>query len=148
MFFEPFDGYSLMSLAYKTIISRAGRISNRLDPRVEGAMRGMVTDITARTNPDVENPHFESLDDKWLFSQEKIEKIALESGFSRVSFVTHNFHKTLFRDVAQIQMRLATGVDGIQIPEWALSILDMFDETLPPEIKQRAIFEGTIVLTK
>jgi ubiquinone/menaquinone biosynthesis C-methylase UbiE len=148
MFFEPFDGYSLMSLAYKTVLGRAGRISNRLDPRVEGAMRGMITDISARTNPDVESPHFESLDDKWLFSQEKIEKVALESGFSRVSFVTHNFHKTLFRDVAQIQMRLATGVNEIQIPEWALSILDMFDETLPPEIKQRAIFEGTIILTK
>jgi ubiquinone/menaquinone biosynthesis C-methylase UbiE len=148
MFFEPFDGYSLMSLAYKTILSRAGRIHNRLDPLVEGAMRGMIADISARTNPDEESPLFEGLDDKWLFSQEKIEKVALESGFSRVSFVTHNFHKTLFRDVAQIQMRLATGVNGIQIPEWALSILDMFDETLPPEIKRRAIFEGTIILTK
>lgn len=148
MFFEPFDGYSLMSLAYKTILSRMGRFTNRLDSRVEAAMRGMITDITARTNPDVNSPHFERLDDKWLFSQEKIEKVAIESGFSRVSFVTHNYHRTLFRDVAQIQMRLATGLNGIQIPEWALRVLDMFDESLPPEIKKRSIFEGTIILSK
>ena len=60
----------------------------------------------------------------------------------------HNDHPTLYRDVAGIQLRLATGLETLELPGWALDILDEFDAALPSTAKRRLMLEGTIVLTK
>lgn len=148
IFFEPFDGYGLIRLAYQRILAEGKLRGGAFDPRIEAALRAVSIDIAARTEPDVTAAHFPHLDDKWLFSQERIREIAERYGFSKVEFVPHNDHPTLYRDIARIQLRLATGLDNLELPAWAVDILDEFDAALPKAVKRRIMLEGTIVLTK
>jgi SAM-dependent methyltransferase len=153
IFFEPFDGYGLIRLAYQRILAegrlRSGPLRGRgLDPRIESALRAISVDIAARTEPDPSAPHFPHLDDKWLFSQERITTAARAHGFAKVEFVPHNDQRHLYREIARIQLRLATGLDTLVLPAWALDILEEFDAALPSVVKRRAMLEGTIVLTR
>lgn len=148
MFFEPFDGYGVLRLAYQRILAEAKLRWTRLDPRIDRALRAMDKDIAARTTPDPTRPGFADLDDKWLFSAEVITHIARDVGFSGVEIVPHNDHASLYRDTAQVQLRLESGVDDLAFPGWALNILDEFDAAIPLWAKRRTMLEGTIVLTR
>ena len=148
IFFEPFDGYAMIGLAYRRILSEGRMRPRPLDSRLEGALAAISADITARTQPDRNDPAFAMMDDKWLFSQERIVKISREIGFASVDFVPQNDHVSLYRDTAQVQMRLATGLDDLQLPDWAVDILDEFDAALPMATKRRVMLESAIVLTK
>lgn len=148
IFFEPFDGYGLVGLAYSRILEDAKRPFRRLDRRIAAALKAMTIDIAARTQPDRTAPHFPHMDDKWLFAPEDITQMAKASGFSKVEFVAHNDHATLFRDIANVQIRLATGLNDLKLPPWATAILDSFDAALPKVVKRRMMLEGTVVMTK
>jgi len=148
VFLEPFDGYGLIRLAYQRILAEAELRGDPLPPAVEGTLRGMVADIAARTLPDPNAPDFRHMDDKWLFSRELFERMARDSGFSEVRFVPHNDHASLYRDAAAVQIRLATGSETLDLPPWALAILDEFDAALPGPVKRLLMLEGTIVMTK
>jgi ubiquinone/menaquinone biosynthesis C-methylase UbiE len=148
IFFEPFDGYNLLRLAYQRILAEAALRPGGLDPRIVTVLRAMVADIAARTDPDTTSAGFPAMDDKWLFAQERIARMARTYGFSSVEFVAHNDHPTLYRDLAQVQLRLATGLDSLALPDWALAVFDDFDAALPPIIKRRMMMEGSIVLTR
>jgi ubiquinone/menaquinone biosynthesis C-methylase UbiE len=148
IFFEPFDGYGVIRLAYERILAEADLRKEPLLPAVRGALQAIAGDIAARTLPDPTAPGFTEMDDKWLFSREWIETAAREVGFAKVQFVPHNDHKTLYRDVSEVQIRLATGQEGLKLPAWALAILDGVDAALPPPVKRLLMLEATIVLTK
>jgi ubiquinone/menaquinone biosynthesis C-methylase UbiE len=148
IFFEPFDGYGVLRLAYQRVLMEAQLRSHALDPQIEAILKAMVADIAARTEPDQTAANFAAMDDKWLFSQERIGGLARSRGFTNAEFVAHNDHPTLYRDVAQVQLRLATGLDSLELPAWALAVFDEFDAALPPTVKRRLMLEGSIVLTR
>lgn len=148
IFFEPFDGYGIMRLAYERILSDAKLRGDPLDPLVERVLGNMVIDTAARTDPDPTTPAFKALDDKWLFSRERIVAMAQEAGFAETRFVPHNDGPNLYQLIAPIQLRLATGRTDLPLPDWAMDILKSFDAALPPSFKRAAMLEGTIVLTK
>lgn len=148
IFFEPFDGYGLIRLAYERILAEADLRKAPLEPAVEAVLRAMIDDIAARTEPDPRQPGFASLDDKWLFSREHITTAVRDCGFSEIRFVSHNDHPTLYRDVALVQLRLGTGRDDLVLPDWATDILDGFDRALPRPVKGLLMLEGSVVLTK
>lgn len=108
----------------------------------------MIADIAARTMPDRHAPGFAELDDKWLFAREYFEVVGRAVGFEAVRFVPHNDHAALYRDVAFIQLRLQAGQDDLDLPPWAIDILDAHDRALPPPVKRLLMLEGSIVLTK
>lgn len=147
IFTEPFDGYGLVRLAYERILAEAELRRDPLPDTVAAFLRDMVADIAARTLPDPKRPGFAELDDKWLFSRERLETAALASGFAAARFVPHNDHETLYRDQAYAQLRLNTGEDQ-RLPAWADAILDGFDRALRPPVKRLLMLEGTVVLTK
>ena len=148
IFVEPFDGYGLVRLAYERILAEADLRREPLAPPVDQMLRAMVADIVARTAPDPTRPGFADLDDKWLFSREGIEQIARQAGFASARFVTHAEGPALYRKTVGIQLRLATGRDDLELPAWAMDILDSFDAALPPPVKRLLMLEGSIVLTK
>jgi len=148
IFFEPFDGYGVMRLAYERILSEAQLRGDPLDPVVERVLGNMIIDTAARTDPDPTTPAFKALDDKWLFSRERVTAMAEEAGFAEVRFVPNNDGPNLYQLIAPIQLRLATGRTDLPLPDWAMSILKSFDQALPPAFKRAAMLEGTIVLTK
>jgi SAM-dependent methyltransferase len=147
IFMEPFFGYGVMRLAYERILAEAPLRGEELPAEVSAFLSGMVDDIAARTMPDPARPGFADLDDKWLFVPQHIEKAAWDAGFGRVTFVPHNDHPTLYRDVARTQLRLNTGEDQ-DLPDWAIDILDSFDRAIPMAGKRLMMLEATIVLTK
>lgn len=148
VFLEPFEGYGLIRLAYEQILVEAELRRARLAPDIDRTLKAMIADIAARTHPDPHRPGFADLDDKWLFSRELMELTARKAGFSQVRFVAHNDHPTLYRDVALIQLKLATGREDLQLPGWALAVLDRFDRAMPAPAKRLMMLEGSIVLTK
>jgi SAM-dependent methyltransferase len=133
IFFEPFDGYGLIRLAYERILAEADLRRAPLAPEVERVVRAMIIDIAARTGPDWRAPGFAGLDDKWLFSRE---------------LVAHNNHDNLYRDVATVQLRLGSGLDTLTLPDWANDVLDSFDRAFPQATKNSLMLEGSVVLTK
>jgi ubiquinone/menaquinone biosynthesis C-methylase UbiE len=148
IFFEPFDGYGLIRLAYERILAEAALRGEPLAPEVEHALRAMVADIAARTNPDPDATGFADLDDKWLFSREQFEVMAEKAGFERVRFLSHNNHATFYRDLTPVHLRLGTGRDDQVLPDWALEIMDGFDRALTRPVKNLLMLEGSVVLTK
>lgn len=148
LFFEPFDGWGIVRLAYERILSEASLRQEALDPVVERTLRNMVIDTAARTDPDPGSPAFRALDDKWLFSRERVTALAQAAGFAEVRIVPHNDEADLYQLIAPIQLRLATGRSDLQLPAWAIEVLKGFDQALPPAFKRTSMLEGTIVLTK
>lgn len=148
VFFEPFDGYGVLRLAYQWILAEDGLRGGALGPEIRAGLGALATDIAARTMPDRDAPGFALMDDKWLFSPENIVVGARKNGFTRVEFVPHNDHAGLYRDAAQVQLRLMTGQADLTLPDWALGVLDEFDAAIPLLAKRRMMLEATIVLTK
>jgi len=148
IFFEPFEGYGLMRLAYERILAEAALRGEALAPAVDKVLRDMTADIAARTNPDPSHPDFAKMDDKWLFSREYFQNAGRNAGFARVDFLSHNNHETLYRDVAAVQLRLGTGRDDLTLPPWAVDILDGFDRAIPQASKNQFMLEGSVVFTK
>jgi SAM-dependent methyltransferase len=146
LFFEPFDGYGILRLAYQRILAEDALRGGVLDPPARAGLEALAQDISARTMPDREAPAFKLMDDKWLFSPENIAIGARRNGFTRVEFVPHNDHASLYRDAAQVQLRLISG--QADLPDWAMGVLDEFDAAIPLLVKRRMMLEATIVLTK
>lgn len=147
IFFEPFQGWTLMRLAYDRILAEA-EIRGGLDPVIVSALQRQAQDIAARTNPDPDAPDFACLDDKWLFASATISAWAEQVGLRVVGIHPHNAHKTLYRDAAGVQLRLTTGRTDLEFPPWAIAILDNFDAAISKSSKQALMLEGTIVLRK
>lgn len=148
IFFEPFNGWAILRLAFERILAESALRNEPLDPLVDRALTQLTADVAARSAPDAEDPAFKAMDDKWLFSRTRIEASARAAGFGEVRFVPHNDHKTLYRDVTGIHIRLATGRSDLTLPAWATEILDSFDAALTWDAKRELMVEGSIVLTK
>ncbi|HZZ30981.1 MAG TPA: hypothetical protein VFE10_03220 [Phenylobacterium sp.] len=105
-----------MRLAYERILAEADLRRAPLDPAVEEVLRTMIDDITARTSLDSNSQQFAELDDKWRFSRAYLELVAQDCGFADVCLLSPNNHATLYRDVAQVQLRLGSGQEGLTFP--------------------------------
>jgi SAM-dependent methyltransferase len=148
IFFEPFDGWGLMRLAFERILAEAELRREPLDPAVEQALRNSACDTAARTDPDPADERFRALDDKWLFSREGMTAMAREAGFAEIRIVPHNANPDLYQRIGPIQLRLATGRTDLSHPPWPMDILAAIDAALPPAFKRAAMLEGTVVLTR
>ena len=149
IFFEPFDGYGIVRLLYERILAEAELRGAPLEPDVVQALRGLVADTAARTQPDPDpDPEaFRALDDKWLFSREQVEAMAEAAGFEPPRIVPHNSRPNLYETRIRTDLRLS-GLADRTLPGWAVAIARSFDAALTPAFKRAAALEATIVLTK
>jgi SAM-dependent methyltransferase len=149
VFVAPFDGHGILRVAYERIMAEEPLWPHDpLDAVVADALRRLSADIAARTLPDPADPNFRALEQKWLFARESIEAAARAVSFTEVTFLAHNDHESLYRDVAVLQVRTLTGRADTTLPDWALSILDSFDRALRPPVKRLLMLEGTVVLRR
>ena len=147
IFFEPFNGWSILRLAFERILAEAALRGDPLEPSLDVAVRQLIEDVAARS-PESYSPALALKDDKWLFSRTGVEAMARNAGFATVRFVPHNDHPSLYRDVAASHLRLSVGHDDLRFPAWAGAILDSFDAALTLNAKREFMVEGTIVLGK
>jgi SAM-dependent methyltransferase len=149
IFLAPFDGHGILRVAYERICAEAALWpEDPLGPGVAAALQTLSRDIAARTLPDSSDPEFRKLDQKWLFSRESLETAARGLGFREVRFLPHNDHETLYRDAAALQVRMVSGRAEASLPDWALAVLDSFDQALRPPVKRLLMLEGTMVLRR
>ena len=148
VFFEPFNGWSIVRLAFERILAEAALREAPLDPAVERALRDLVQDVAVRSQLSRKSIDFSRLDDKWLFSRRYIERAAEAAGFVDVRFVPLNDHPSLYRDTVAVYLRLNTGRDDLALPGWAAEIVDGLDAGLNFEAKRELMLEAAIVLTK
>jgi SAM-dependent methyltransferase len=148
IFFEPFNGWGIMRLAFERILAEAELRRDPLDPAVEAVLQATIRDVKERSDPDTTTAWFPKLDDKWLFSRGGIEAWARDAGFADVRFKPHGAHPTLYRDMGAVQLRLGSGREDLTYPDWALAILDGVDAAFTRDAKRELMMEGTIVLTK
>jgi SAM-dependent methyltransferase len=148
VFFEPFNGWSVIRLAFERILAEADLRREALDPPVDAALRGLVADLAGRSRHDRTPEEIAAVDDKWLFSRTRMENAGRAAGFATVRFVPHNDHASMYRDVTMVHLRLATGRTDLQLPAWAMGVLDGFDAALSLHAKRELMLEGTIVMTK
>jgi SAM-dependent methyltransferase len=148
IFFEPFNGWAVLRLAFERILAEAELRKDPLDSTVDAALHAFIRDVRERSDPDTTTPWFRKLDDKWLFSRSRISAWAKAAGFATIRYVPHNGHATLYRDVAGIQLRLFSGRDDLDFPGWAWAVIDSFDAAMTHDAKRELMMEGSIVLTK
>jgi SAM-dependent methyltransferase len=148
IFFEPFNGWAIMRLAFERILAEAELRGDPLDPAADAVLRATIRDVAERSDPDTTTAWFPNLDDKWLFSRSRISASAKAAGFETVRYVPHAGHPTLYRDMTAVQLRLGSGRDDLAMPGWANAIIDSFDAALTRDAKRELMMEGTIVLTK
>jgi SAM-dependent methyltransferase len=148
IFFEPFNGWAIVRLAFERILAEAELRGDPLDPAADKAVRALIVDVEARSAPTPGSALLKQMDDKWLFSRTWIEQWAAKAGFADVRFVPHKDHPTLYRDLALVHLRLSTGRADTPLPDWALAILDSFDAAFTQQAKRELMAEGSIVLTK
>jgi SAM-dependent methyltransferase len=149
IFFEPFNGWGVLRLAYERILAEAKLRADPLEPQVETILAGMIRDIAARSDPDTTQPWFPALDDKWLFSRSRITAWAREAGFADVRFAPHGRDaNALYQATTAVTLRLASGRDDLALPGWATAILADFDAAITRDARSELMMEGTIVLTK
>ena len=148
IFFEPFNGWAIIRLAFERILAEADLRGTPLDPAAQDALSRLIADTAARSRWDRTPAEIANLDDKWLFSRTIIEKMARTAGFSQVQFVPHNDHPSLYRDSTLVYLRLHSGGDDLALPDWAMAVLDGFDAALTLQAKRELMMEGTVVLTK
>jgi SAM-dependent methyltransferase len=147
IFFEPFNGWAIVRLAFERILAEAALRGEPLEPPLDQALRQLIADVAERS-PEIYSPALAAKDDKWLFSRSRIEISARDAGFDAVRFVPHNDHASLYRDVATTHVRLSVGHDRLRFPDWAAAILDSFDAALTLSAKRELMVEGSIVLSK
>jgi len=147
IFFEPFNGWALMRLAFERILAEAALRGQPLPADAEAAVRQLVDDVVQRSTESYGAVSSDA-DDKWLFSRTGIDALARAAGFDAVRFAPHADHPSLYRDIAGVHLRLYSGRDDLALPDWALAILDSFDAAMTLNAKRELMLEGSIVLTK
>jgi ubiquinone/menaquinone biosynthesis C-methylase UbiE len=147
-FFEPFEGLSVLRIAYDLVLDRADRESLPIKPEARQVLEAMRLDWATRAGSDKSAPHFRNMDDKWLFTRSWLSRAARLAGFAEPVIVPHAAHETLFQDYTTITLRLAAGLETESLPDWAWDMIARFDRGFSEEMKRDVLLEGTIVLHK
>jgi len=148
VFMEPFEGHGLLRLAFSRLRAEAELRGEPLPPEILHAVEIWIHDISAATAPDPTRPGFAEQHRKWVFASESIAAAANSMGFASVQFFTHNDHPSFYRDIAEVKLRDTSGLERIELPDWAWAIFREFDEALTPAVKRLLPIEGSIVLTR
>ena len=117
LFFEPMElGLTIFALALKESLPL---IQKNKHPDAAGAhafFKGLIKDIEYRSRrfTDAFSPRWEDLDDKWVFTRDFFESIALNN-YSSIEILPLHSQKDVFLSHAQICLKLYGGIqtDGI-----------------------------------
>ncbi|WP_418132485.1 class I SAM-dependent methyltransferase [Variovorax sp. 375MFSha3.1] len=148
VFFDPFEGFGLISMAFRTILERADRDRLELNPTAAKFMQAMITDLDARKGTDKTADRFRYMDDKWLFTRTYFEDAAAEAGFRSVKVIARNTSDTSTREYVTDLFRLGCQLEPDALPPWAWEPIDLMDQTFSTEMKADLVMEGVIVLSK
>jgi SAM-dependent methyltransferase len=148
VFFEPFEGFGLITMMYERILNEAPTQQEKIDPRAADLMRAMIVDINARRGTDKSDIRFRYMDDKWLFTRSYIEETASKIGFRSTRIVAKSTGSDSFRKHVELNLHNGKELHRDALPDWAWRHIDELDSSFSPEMKSDLVVSGVIVLRK
>jgi ubiquinone/menaquinone biosynthesis C-methylase UbiE len=148
LFFEPFEGYAVLRVAFELILARARRDSLPLPDALAAMMTAMIRDFAMRAGTDKSAPVFRDVDDKWLFTRTYLERVTRDIGFSAMTLVPTEKPRRQFRLAAEGLVKVGAGLKAHDLPDWAWEYIDKFDQTFSEEMKREIPLECAIALQK
>jgi SAM-dependent methyltransferase len=140
LFFEPFEtGNDVLRIIMEHLIREADALSIP-EPTLE-RIGAMVFDTDIRTNLKRADPVISILDDKWLFTFARLERMAKAAGFSGVTCFSYSEPEALFEGY----LRFSLG--SLTLPDAAWEIVRHYDGIFSPDAKRELIFDGGIVFS-
>lgn len=144
IFFEPFEaGMGIVNIIYKTFLDDSQ--AKALPTATRLYLQHSVTYWDNMTQLAKEHPFFQSADDKWLFTRTFFEMHAERLGFRRCLTFPMSKSPRPFEEM------VLTHFKGNHMPEptsWMMRIVDRFESSFSPMMKQDLFTEGVLVLTK
>lgn len=143
IYFEPFyEGTAMMALIYERIIHDSR--FKWLDFSLKVYFRHAVALWRKMKNQDKSSPFFQKLDDKWLFEQFYIRRLAQQYHFRELQIYRHDSSPTPFMNLFRnhLEKKLA------KIPGWIFETIATYEDWLTNDQKDQLITEGEIILKK
>jgi SAM-dependent methyltransferase len=148
LFFEPFEGYAVLRIAFELILTRAERDSLPLPSGVANLMTVMIRDLSVRAGRDKSAPFFQHLDDKWLFTRTYLDQIRRDIGYSSMKLVPLYEPRRQFRLATNGLLKIGAGLSSYEMPDWAWEYIDRFDRGFSADLKREVGLECAIALHK
>jgi len=146
IFFEPFEaGNAILNLTYRWVLRRATAEEREL-PGMQ-LLQLMVADFTVRQRPH-DDPIFNQLDDKWMFTRSYFERIRDEQGWAEVIVYALNVSAAPLRNQAVVHLRLGAGLEPDALPAWAWEVIDEADAETSADLKREWLQEGAVLFRK
>jgi SAM-dependent methyltransferase len=145
VFFEPFEGYSVIRAAFTLMLGRSEAGEAGIAPATATFLRAMARDHEVRAGRDKSDALYRELDDKWLFTRTYMTEAAQRSGFRTVTLIP------LYRPTNQYRLGVANlltlgGFDPAEaLPRWAWDIVETFDTCFSDDLKGEATLESGVV---
>ncbi|MFL9928030.1 class I SAM-dependent methyltransferase [Paraburkholderia sp. RL18-103-BIB-C] len=148
VFYEPFEGFGLITMAYERILEEASSHSEAIDPLAIDLMRAMVTDINARRGTDKSDVRFRYMDDKWLFTRTYVEDVAAKIGYRSTKVIAQSTAADAFRRHVERNLQTGRELGPDALPGWAWHHIDKIDNSFSAEMKSDLVVSGVIILQK
>jgi ubiquinone/menaquinone biosynthesis C-methylase UbiE len=132
-FFEPMlSGFVVMTSLLRSLLKMnesVENISEKLSEKVIQFFKDLILNWTIRGNAINKMEHFNiaELDDKWLFTRQRIEAVAKKAGFYDVK-IASLFNPPRYKSQLTGLLHFVE-VNFIDLPKWAKEIVDIFDES-------------------
>jgi SAM-dependent methyltransferase len=147
VFYEPFEGFAVITMAFKQILQRAEEGRN-LDSGVAEFLRAMVIDVDARIGTDKSADRFRYMDDKWLFTRQYLERASREAGFQDIKIIPRLRGDSVIREYVVHMLATGRQLEATALPAWAWEIIDDFESGFSADMKADLGFECAIALQK
>jgi len=148
LFFEPFEGYAIIRIAFELILARAERDRLSLPEPLAKLMKAMVLDLSVRSGSDKSAPIYRELDDKWLFTRTYLERVRKAIGYSSLTISPIEYPGAQYRLATEGLMKVGAGLTIDAMPDWAWEYIDKFDRGFSRELKREVALECAIGLRK
>jgi SAM-dependent methyltransferase len=144
IFVEPFEGsWGFLKIAWQTILEDS-HIRKGLGDKEHALMKSFVWQWEIRKGTDKTGDALKNFDDKWLFTRAYFNDAASQASLN-VRIVPYGTPSNLCSVLTNQVMDNFLGSGLWFLPDWAIAILQRFDNGFSSEMKEE-LFAGAVVI--
>jgi ubiquinone/menaquinone biosynthesis C-methylase UbiE len=152
IFFEPFEtGHQVLALTLRSLLERNGRRrgdEEPIDPVVVRFFEALCHNWDVRKGEDKSSPQYLQIDDKWLFTQDYFDRVALQAGFQSVTIDPIQLDPNPFSVEVDSLLSVGLQMNATVLPRWVSECLADTDRFFTAQARRHLVFEGIVVLRK
>ena len=147
IFLEPYEGGNVaLRLLCEHILREADSLG--VGDAMQSMLREVAHDVEVRTECSKSAPIFQTLDDKWMFTPSRFERLGRAAGFCECRSFTTREPQNLFRDYMAMFLRLKCGLTPQSLPPGAWDIVAYYDRIFSDDLKNDIMMDGGVVFRK